>query len=177
MGILSWAWFEEAYQIETFDKFSTVVESIRGSHSDPEFFKQITVTFNPWSEHHWLKRYFFDADTMLDDTFSRTTTYRVNEWLDEVDKKRYDDLYIKNPRRARIVCDGDWGVAEGLVFDNFKVEPFDWLDKFREAQTVAHGMDFGFSLDPTTIVSSVVDLQNSRIYIYDEHYEAGMKTE
>lgn len=177
VGILSWAWFEEAYQIETFDKFSTVVESIRGSHSDPEFFKQITVTFNPWSEHHWLKRYFFDADTMLDDTFSRTTTYRVNEWLDEVDKKRYDDLYIKNPRRARIVCDGDWGVAEGLVFDNFKVEPFDWLDKFREAQTVAHGMDFGFSLDPTTIVSSVVDLQNSRIYIYDEHYEAGMKTD
>ena len=47
VGILCWAWFEEAYQIETSDKFDTVVESIRGSHDDPDFFKQITVTFNP----------------------------------------------------------------------------------------------------------------------------------
>ncbi len=39
-GILCWAWFEEAYQIETFAKFSTVVESIRGSYDSPEFFKQ-----------------------------------------------------------------------------------------------------------------------------------------
>ncbi|HFX4956232.1 TPA: phage terminase large subunit, partial [Streptococcus pyogenes] len=31
VGALCWAWFEEAYQIETEDKFSTVVESIRGS--------------------------------------------------------------------------------------------------------------------------------------------------
>ena len=54
-GILCWAWFEEAYQIETFDKFGTVVESIRGSYQDDNFFKQITVTFNPWSERHWLK--------------------------------------------------------------------------------------------------------------------------
>lgn len=38
---------EEAYQIETEDKFSTVVESIRGSLDVPDFFKQITVTFNP----------------------------------------------------------------------------------------------------------------------------------
>ncbi|NGR64568.1 PBSX family phage terminase large subunit, partial [Staphylococcus aureus] len=102
-------------QIETFAKFSTVVESIRGSYDSPEFFKQITVTFNPWSERHWLKPTFFDEETKLNNTFSDTTTYRVNEWLDKVDIERYEDLYIKNPRRARIVCDGDWGVAEGLV--------------------------------------------------------------
>lgn len=47
VGSLCWAWFEEAYQIETEDKFSTVVESIRGSLDVPDFFKQITVTFNP----------------------------------------------------------------------------------------------------------------------------------
>ena len=35
---------------------------------------------------------------------------------------RYEDLYRTNPRRARIVCDGEWGVAEGLVFDNFEVK-------------------------------------------------------
>lgn len=176
-GILCWAWFEEAYQIETFDKFSTVVESIRGSIDDSDFFKQITVTFNPWSERHWLKPTFFDEDTKLNNTFSYTTTYRVNEWLDEVDIARYEDLYRTNPRRARIVCDGDWGVAEGLVFENFEVKEFDWVKKLKEKQVVAHGSDFGFTQDPTTLISTIVDLKNKELWIYDEHYQRGMLTD
>lgn len=176
-GILCWAWFEEAYQIETFDKFSTVVESIRGSIDDSEFFKQITVTFNPWSERHWLKPTFFDEDTKLNNTFSYTTTYRVNEWLDEVDIARYEDLYRTNPRRARIVCDGDWDVAEGLVFENFEVKEFDWVKKLKEKQVVAHGSDFGFTQDPTTLISTIVDLKNKELWIYDEHYQRGMLTD
>lgn len=176
-GILCWAWFEEAYQIETFDKFSTVVESIRGSVDDPEFFKQITITFNPWSERHWLKPTFFDENTRLNNTFSYTTTFRVNEWLDEVDIARYEDLYRTNPRRARIVCDGDWGVAEGLVFENFEVKEFDWVKKLKDKQVVAHGSDFGFTQDPTTLVSTIVDTQNKELWIYDEHYQRGMLTD
>ena len=176
-GILCWAWFEEAYQIETFDKFSTVVESIRGSIDDSDFFKQITVTFNPWSERHWLKPTFFDEDTKLNNTFSYTTTYRVNEWLVEVDITRYEDLYRTNPRRARIVCDGDWGVAEGLVFENFEVKEFDWVKKLKEKQVVAHGSDFGFTQDPTTLISTIVDIQNKELWIYDEHYQRGMLTD
>lgn len=176
-GILCWAWFEEAYQIETFDKFSTVVESIRGSVDDSEFFKQITITFNPWSERHWLKPTFFDEDTKLNNTFSYTTTFRVNEWLDDVDIGRYEDLYRTNPRRARIVCDGDWGVAEGLVFENFEVKEFDWVKKLKDKQVVAHGSDFGFTQDPTTLVSTIVDTQNKELWIYDEYYQRGMLTD
>jgi phage terminase large subunit len=176
-GILCWAWFEEAYQIETFDKFSTVTESIRGSIDAPDFFKQITVTFNPWSERHWLKRTFFDDDTKLKNTFSYTTTYRVNEWLDQSDIDRYEDLYRTNPRRARIVCDGDWGVAEGLVYDNFEVVEFDWFAKYKETQLIVHGIDYGFTNDPTALVSVVVDLDNKELYIYDEHYEKAMLTD
>ena len=37
VGILCWAWFEEAYQIENEEKFSTVVESIRGTYDSPDF--------------------------------------------------------------------------------------------------------------------------------------------
>lgn len=177
VGILCWAWFEEAYQIETEEKFRTVVESIRGSFDAEDFFKQITVTFNPWSERHWLKRTFFDEETREKDTYTNTTTFRVNEWLDDVDKARYMDLYRTNPRRARIVCDGEWGVAEGLVFDNFQVLEFDPLEKIKNIQLQAHGMDFGFTNDPTTLVSSVVDMHNKELWIYDEHYEKAMLTD
>ncbi len=177
VGILCWAWFEEAYQIETEDKFRTVVESIRGTYDDEDFFKQITVTFNPWSERHWLKKVFFDAKTKEKDTFAETTTFRVNEWLDDVDGARYMDLYRTNPRRARIVCDGEWGVAEGLVFENFKVMDFDPLKKIKQIQETTNGMDYGFTNDPTTLASSIVDLTNKEIWIYDEHYEKGMTTQ
>lgn len=176
VGILCWAWFEEAYQIESEDSFRTVVESIRGSHEAPDFFKQITLTFNPWSENHWLKRVFFDEKTKEKDTLSLTTTFRVNEWLDKVDIDRYEDLYRTNPRRARIVCDGEWGVAEGLVFDNFSIRDFDIEQKIKQIQETTHGMDYGFTNDPTTEVSSAVDLANKEIWIYDEHYELAMGT-
>lgn len=173
-GILSWLWFEEAYEIENVDKFDTVVESVRGKYDDPEFFKQITLTFNPWSERHWLKPTFFDVKTRKRDVFADTTTFRVNEWLDDQDRQRYLDLYRTNPRRARIVCDGDWGVAEGLVFDNFDVIDFDIHEKITEIQNSIYGMDFGFSHDPTTLPQSVYDDQHKELWIYGELYKTGL---
>ena len=177
VGSLCWAWFEEAYQIETEDKFSTVVESIRGSLDVPDFFKQITVTFNPWNERHWLKRVFFDTDTQRADTLALTTTYKCNEWLDEVDKQRYEDLYITNPRRARIVCDGEWGVAEGLVFENTIVEDFDVQKTIQRVKETTAGVDFGFTQDPTTLICVAVDFENKRLYLYNEHYQKAMLTD
>lgn len=177
VGLLCWLWVEEAYQIETEDKFSTVVESIRGSLDVPDFFKQVTVTFNPWSERHWLKRVFFDEETKREDTFSDTTTFRVNEWLDEVDKKRYEDLYRTNPRRARIVCDGEWGVAEGLVFNNFEVVDFDIQQVVRSTHDSSNGMDFGFTHDPTTFISVSINLDTKEMWLYNEHYQKAMLTD
>ena len=177
VGILCWAWFEEAYQIENEEKFSTVVESIRGTLDAPDFFKQITVTFNPWNERHWLKRVFFDEGTRRADTLSLTTTFRCNEWLDKVDIQRYEDLYNTNPRRARIVCDGEWGVAEGLIYENVKVKNFDKDELLKdEAYQLAIGLDFGFTHDPTALCVSLIDEQKKEIYIFDEAYQVGLIT-
>lgn len=106
-----------------------------------------------------------------------TTTFRVNEWLDEVDRQRYLDLYRTNPRRAMIVCDGQWGIAEGLVFERKNVVEFDAEKKVRELKETTQGMDFGFTNDPTTFVSVAVDLENKELWIYDEHYEHAMDTQ
>lgn len=173
VGILCWAWFEEAYQIETEDKFSTVVESIRGTYDSEDFFKQITITFNPWNERHWLKAVFFDLATRRADTLALTTTYKCNEWLDKVDVNRYEDLYISNPRRARIVCDGEWGVAEGLVYDNVVIENFDFK-KLLPTHKLAVGLDFGFVHDPTALIVFLIGDRD--IYIFDEAYQKGLST-
>lgn len=177
VGLLSWLWVEEAYQIETQDKFETLVESIRGTVDTPDFYKQVTVTFNPWSERHWLKAAFFDEETKKKGVFSDTTTYRDNEWLDQQDKERYEDLWRTNPRRASVVANGDWGIAEGLVFENYEVKDFDIEATIKRVGETTAGMDFGFTNDPTTFPRLAVDLENKELWIYGEHYEHAMLTD
>src|SRR5690625_7150837 len=105
----------------------------------------------------------FDEEKQEKETFAITTTFRCNEWLDDVDRDRYEDLYRTNPRRARIVADGEWGVAEGLVFENFQVKEFDPLEKIKLIQETTHGMDYGFTNDTTTLVGSVVRSEERRV--------------
>ena len=82
-GVLCWVWIEEAYEISSEDDFNKLDMSIRGQVPEG-YFKQITLTFNPWSANSWLKARFFDSPD--DDTFVKTTTYQCNEWLDDADR-------------------------------------------------------------------------------------------
>lgn len=169
-GVLAHAWFEEAYQIESREKFDTIVESIRGASDIEGFYKQITVSFNPWNEGHWLKQAFFDVETRVNNLFCMTTTFKVNEFIDEVDRSRMYDLYKTNPRRAKVVCDGDWGISEGLIFEN----GYDVVDfKPRSDLTIVRGMDFSRGgSDPSTYIAAYVDFINKEIWIYDEYYKS-----
>ena len=74
-------------------------ESIRGTVEEP-LYKQITLTFNPWNERHWLKKRFFDVKD--DNIMAKTTNYLCNEWLDESDKKLFEDMKKNNPRRYQV---------------------------------------------------------------------------
>lgn len=174
-GELSWVLIEEAYEIEREDHFDMLDESIRGRSSDG-MFKQITLIFNPWNENHWIKSRFFDAPPS-DDILAMTTNYKINEWLDDADLKVFERMQEHNPRRYRIAGLGEWGVAEGLVFDNFEVRDFDIKKTLASIGETTAGLDFGFTHDPTTFPRLAVDLENKELYIYAEHYEHGMTTD
>ena len=87
VGVLCWMWIEEAYEITSEDDFDTLIESILGDCPDG-LFKQITLTFNPWNDKHWLKKRFFDVEDA--DVLAITTNYTCNEWLSEDDKKQFE---------------------------------------------------------------------------------------
>ncbi|MDK0734754.1 PBSX family phage terminase large subunit [Clostridium perfringens] len=172
IGYLCWAWFEEAFQIMNEDDFNKVDMSIRGE-LPPGYFKQITVTFNPWSEKHWLKKRFFDAED--EDILALTTTYECNEYLGEDDRKLFEKMKEKNPRRYRIEGKGEWGIAEGLVYENFEELEFDLEEiKKRPGIVSIFGMDFGYTHDPTAFICALVDEKAKEIFIFDEHYQKGM---
>ena len=145
-GYLCWAWFEEAFQVMNEDDFNKVDMSIRGQLPDG-YYKQITITFNPWSEKHWLKKRFFDAKDP--NILALTTTYECNEWLGPDDKALFEQMKINNPRRYNIEGLGNWGIAEGLVYENFIEQEFDYMDisKRAGAKTV-FGLDFGLIISP-----------------------------
>lgn len=178
VGVLSFMWIEEAYEIESESDFNMLDESIRGSVEKP-LFKQITLTLNPWSENHWIKGRFFD--TKNKNILAMTTTYKCNEWLDKADKQLFRSMKKNNPSRYEVAGLGKWGIAEGLVFNNFSKKSFDVSEMINQKYAdrtpkykMAFGLDFGFSVDPTAFVSSLVDTRNKELYIYDEFYKTQM---
>ena len=174
-GYLCWAWFEEAFQVMNEDDFNKVDMSIRGQLPDG-YYKQITITFNPWSEKHWLKKRFFDTNDP--NILALTTTYECNEWLGPDDRALFEQMKINNPRRYNIEGLGNWGIAEGLVYENFIEQEFDYMEISKRAGTKAvFGLDFGYTNDPTAFIAAIVDQENKELYIFDEHYQKAMTNE
>lgn len=188
-GCLCWMWIEEAYEIMNESDFDMLDESIRGEVPDG-LFKQITFTFNPWNERHWMKKRFFDAEPNAD-ILALTTNYLCNEWLDAADKKVFETMKKNNPRRYAVAGLGGWGIVDGLVYENWKEEAFELITKkdylkldeaerkaknyvFRDSMQSAFGLDFGYTNDPSALFAGFIDVEHKKIYVWDELYEKGL---
>lgn len=167
-GYLCWLWIEEAYEITSEADFDMINESIRGQIPS-NLWKQTTLTLNPWNEKHWIKKRFFD--TKADNVLAKTTNYLCNEFLDETDIRLFEDMKKNNPRRYQVAGLGNWGVAEGLVYENWEEKEFDYTKLNLKA---LFGLDFGYTNDPTAFVALKVDEDKKIIYVYDEFYNKGM---
>ena len=175
-GALCWMWLEEAYEVMNEEDFDMLDESIRGEVPEG-LFKQITITFNPWNERHWLKRKFFDAKDNPD-ILAKTTNYMCNEWLDTADLRVFEQMKKNNPRRYRVAGLGDWGIIDGLIYENWEEKAFDYKsEKFQEEHPnikSAFGLDFGYTNDPSALFCGLVDMEKAEIYVFDEMYEKAL---
>lgn len=169
VGYLCFLWIEEAYEIMSESDFDMLDESIRGEVPG-ELFKQITLTLNPWNERHWIKGRFFDREDK--ETLAITTNYLCNEWLDESDRNVFERMKVNNPRRFQVAGLGNWGIAEGLVYENFIEKSFT-LDDVKDFVTVA-GLDFGYTNDPTAFFIGFLNDKNKILYVWDEIYKKGL---
>lgn len=164
-GYLCWCMIEEAYQIDEED-FKIIEGSFRGKMPEG-YFINFTLLFNPWDVNSWLKSRFFDKPDK--DVLAMTTTYKCNEWLSAADIKYYEKMRKIDPERYKIEGEGDWGLAAGQFFKEWKsylhvVKPFSipasWI-KFR-------AMDWGMSR-PSAVLWLAVDYDGN-IYVYRELY-------
>lgn len=177
VGYLCFMWLEEAYEITNEDDFNMLDESIRGAiPSDIDLFKQITITLNPWNEKHWIKKRFFDNPD--DNILAMTTNYMCNEWLDSADLKVFETMKVNNPRRYRVAGLGDWGIVDGLVYENWEEKAFD-INELKKIDSIktAFGLDFGYTNDPSAFFACFIDTNNKTIWVFDEMYKKGMSNE
>ena len=176
VGMICWAWIEEAYEIDNEADFDLVDDTIRGSMPQ-NVFKQLTLTFNPWSASSWLKRRFFDGPPDPE-VLAMTTTYRCNEWLDEADLRRFERMRERSPARYKVAGLGDWGIEGETFFEEWRDDPEHYVDRLwthviepfeiPPDWRIYRGFDFGYA-KPFSIGWFAVD-HDGRLYHILELY-------
>lgn len=157
---------EEAYEVP-----KPIIEQLnlrlRGKAKD----KQIIMAFNPISKNHWL--YDFCELNPPSSFVYIHSTYKDNPFLDDEYIHELEELYERNPAKARVFCDGQWGVdAEGLVLRRWEVQNFDPMELASAGLEHRAGMDIGW-IDKSAIIDTLYDKNNRRIYVFQEFYKSG----
>lgn len=177
-GYLCWVWLEEAFEIASEDAFEKLDLSVPRGEVPAPLFKQTTITLNPWSEKHWIKRRFFDKPDK--NVFTLTTNYLCNEFLGQDDREIYEKMKEENPRKYAVAGLGEWGISEGLIYERWITEAFDkeYLKSPENPDSWKYrhvfGLDYGYTNDPTAFIAMAVNPIDKVIYIYDEFYQTHM---
>ena len=157
---------EEVYEVP-----KAIVEqlNLRLRGSTPN--QQIIMAFNPISRNHWL--YDFCEVSPPSSFIFIHSTYKDNPFLNAAYVAQLEELYSRNPAKARIYCEGKWGVdAEGLVITNWREKEFDVMELAAAGLEHRAGLDIGWT-DPTAIIDTLYDKDNKTIYVFNEFYKSG----
>jgi phage terminase large subunit len=159
-------WIEEASEVSESD-FNQLDLRLRGQS---KVGYQMTATFNPISETHWLKRSFFDIGRP--DSFVLKTTYKDNKFLDDKYISTLLELEKQDYQYFRIYALGEWGSIGNIIYSNW--EKADLSADKQYFDNTFNGLDFGFADDPTAFVRVHLDNKHKTIYIFDEFALRGL---
>jgi phage terminase large subunit len=173
-GVTTWV-LDEAEELTDESTFDKINLSIRQKGKQ----NRVILILNPSTKEHWIYKKFFEErgvqegfNGIKDDVTYIHTTYEDN--LDNLDQSFINEiLRIKenNPQKYKHQILGGWlNKAEGVVFNNWRI------DNFEEVGTVIFGQDFGFSIDPTTLIKVSIDKGKKRIYAKEYLYKPSLTT-
>lgn len=163
---ISGVWVEEAYEVP-----QNLIEQLNLRMRGQAANQQIWLSWNPISKNSYL--YKFTVENPPNNSVYIHSTFRDNPFLNKEYVESLLELYERNPARARVFCDGEWGVdSEGLVITNWRLEEFDELALAASGLEHRAGMDIGW-VDKSAIIDSLYDRENHTIYVFNEFYKSG----
>jgi phage terminase large subunit len=180
-GITTWV-IDEGEDFKDEKTFDDIDDSIRTNEKQ----NRVIWIQNPSTIDHFIhKRWVLETPKILNiegfdvvtsnhaDVEAIHTTYHIaKNYLSESILKKISDTKENNPKKYLHKYLGAWlDRAEGVVFDNWKFGSFNP----DELQT-SFGQDYGFSIDPTTLVEVAIDKGKKIIYVKQHLYKNKLTT-
>ena len=173
-GITTWV-VDEAEELTDETVFDKINLSIRQKGKQ----NRVILILNPATKEHWIYKRFFE-DRGIQEGFNgikEDVTYIHTTYLDNINNldqsfiNEVERIKINNPTKYKHQILGGWlNKAEGVVFTNWRI------DEFKEVNKSVYGQDFGFSIDPTTLIQVSVDKDRKQIYCKELLYKTGLTT-
>lgn len=181
---ISSVWCEEGTELAKND-FEQINLRLRGNVTGR--YKQIIITFNPISIHHWLKVRFWDKRPK--NAHIHRSTFIDNRTLDAEYVDELKTLADRDPNLWRIYGEGDWGQPGNLVLTNFVYDAWPTRifppvngggpvvatlgDDLFPGDELFYGLDFGFT-NPTALIE--VRMLDGVPYIRQRIYQTELTT-
>jgi phage terminase large subunit len=173
-GITTWV-LDEAEELTDEATFDTIDLSVRtkGRHN------RVILVLNPKTKEHWIYKRFYEGAGVPDgftgikgDTMYIHTTFEINRHhLNESYLLGLEKMRAQRPEKYKHQVLGMWAdKAEGVILSNWSLGDFP-----PDVQPI-YGQDFGFSVDPTTLVAVHVDKDRRKLYVKEMYGQAGLST-
>jgi len=173
-GVTTWV-LDEAEELTDEDTFDKIDLSIR--HKTKQ--NRVILILNPSTKEHFIYSRFFEqrgvnegSNLTKSDTTYIHTTYEDNiSNLSESFINQIESIKRNNLQKFNHVILGGWlDKAEGVIYSNWKI------GEYLQTDLSCYGQDFGFSIDPTTLIQVSIDNKQKRIYAKELLFKAGLTT-
>lgn len=166
-GVTTWV-LDEAEELNDEKIFDKIDDSIRTKGIQ----NRVILILNPVTSAHWIYNRFFDGGKKDDSEYIHTTYLDNIENLSQSFIDKAEKTKLNNLRKYDHTYLGEWlDKADGVVFDNWIIGEFD------ETLQYIYGQDYGFSVDPSTLVRIAVDENKRKLYCEELFYKPGLSTE
>lgn len=174
-GVTTWI-LDEAEELTDEGTFDKINLSIRQKGVQ----NRVILILNPATKEHWIYQRFFESQgveagfngikgnvTYIHTTFEDNLEHLDQSFIDEIERIR-----TNNPKKYQHQILGGWlDKAEGVVFTNWSFGAFN-----PDNLQTSFGQDFGFSIDPTTLVEVAIDKNKRKIYVKEHLYKPKLTT-
>jgi phage terminase large subunit len=175
-GVTTWV-LDEAEELTDEDTFDKIDFSIRAKNIQ----NRVILVLNPSTKQHFIYKRFFESkgvkdgsNIVKDDTTYIHTTYLDNyENLSKSFILQIEDMKARRKQKYEHQILGGWlDKAEGVVFTNWSYGKFN-----PNELPTSFGLDFGFSIDPDTLIEVAIDKDHKKIYVKEHLYQNGLRME
>lgn len=114
---------------------------------------------------HIHTTYFDNLDNVSEEFLAEIAEIKRKSIAEATDEKgKFDHVLFQKTKYATTVI-GRWtDIADGVIFTNVTIGEFD------ESLPYCYGQDYGFTVDPDTLIKVAVDKKRKRIYMEEKFY-------